>query len=497
MSLMNLPTNKVQAKTLFLSQSEPIDWNSYLQSHIINENDYAFISKFDSGDDSDKVGIINNLEAAGVEKLLSIISRMSKEQTVAYLLMRLDAILDNIYPHLKSYADKEGIAPCKFFMDLMNRQDLYISHMCCKLVSKVMALSQENLSDQDLDFYFGWIRSQILQQNQDYLQSTITCIQTFLKKDYYRQKFFNFNELSYQLLPLIKSKYGSQLQYQISYVFWLLSYNKSIAQSFASDQTIVEALSEALKNVQKEKVVRIIVATFVNVIKSVESFGYKTKLRSFNLHLINLKVPRSLDLIMENFCNLEPKNLTQKVDNQQDTSAGSKQTVVVKKKSESEIDPDLVDDCQFLSKTLYEAEATLSSFEEYMTELDTGRLDFTPVHKSQNFWANNAHKFNDNKYSMLVKLRSILESQASETRELKVACHDLGEYTRYYPIGKQVLENLGIKSHIMRLMLHKDKHVQLEALRAVQKMMVQNWEFISEKVDKERSSSFGKSMAVK
>lgn len=113
------------------------------------------------------------------------------------------------------------------------------------------------------------------------------------------------------------------------------------------------------------------------------------------------------------------------------------------------------------------------------------------MHKSQKFWRENVHKFNENKYLLLTKLCAILESTASETTELQVACHDLGEYTRYYARGKAVLEKLGIKSAIMRLMAHKDKMVKYQALLAVQKIMVQNWEYLDKNnslVDKKSST---------
>lgn len=144
-------------------------------------------------------------------------------------------------------------------------------------------------------------------------------------------------------------------------------------------------------------------------------------------------------------------------------------------------------DCDLLQAALIEAEQKLSSFDEYRGELLSGRLQWTPVHKSQRFWRENVTKFNEDKYMLLRKLGAILESTSSEPVELQVACHDLGEYTRYYARGKAVLENLGIKSHIMRLMAHKDKLVKYQALLAVQKIMVQNWEYL----DKNNSMSSG------
>ena len=74
--------------------------------------------------------------------------------------------------------------------------------------------------------------------------------------------------------------------------------------------------------------------------------------------------------------------------------------------------------------------------------------------------------------------RPTLTSTESEPVQIQVACHDLGEYTRYYPRGKAVLEKLEIKSHIMRLLAHSDALVKYQALLAVQKIMVQNWEYL-------------------
>lgn len=58
---------------------------------------------------------------------------------------------------------------------------------------------------------------------------------------------------------------------------------------------------------------------------------------------------------------------------------------------------------------------------------------------------------------------------------LAVANHDLGEYVRHYPRGKQVLETLGGKKYIMKHMQNEDPAVRYEALIAVQKLMTQNW----------------------
>jgi len=42
-----------------------------------------------------------------------------------------------------------------------------------------------------------------------------------------------------------------------------------------------------------------------------------------------------------------------------------------------------------------------SSFDEYVTEVKSGRLEWSPVHKEIRFWRENAHKLNDMNYELL------------------------------------------------------------------------------------------------
>ena len=42
-----------------------------------------------------------------------------------------------------------------------------------------------------------------------------------------------------------------------------------------------------------------------------------------------------------------------------------------------------------------------SSFDEYSTEVKSGRLEWSPVHKSEKFWRENAARLNEKNYELL------------------------------------------------------------------------------------------------
>lgn len=122
-------------------------------------------------------------------------------------------------------------------------------------------------------------------------------------------------------------------------------------------------------------------------------------------------------------------------------------------------DEDIVEDIQFLNERLqasvqdlryilkkirnlskwflYIVEFKLySSFDEYATEVKSGRLEWSPVHRSAQFWRENASRLNERNYELLRILVHLLETNR-DPLVLSVASFDVGEYVRHYPRGKQ------------------------------------------------------------
>lgn len=50
-----------------------------------------------------------------------------------------------------------------------------------------------------------------------------------------------------------------------------------------------------------------------------------------------------------------------------------------------------------------------------------------------------------------------------------------------------MIEQLGGKQLVMQLLAHEDPNVRYEALLAVQKLMVHNWEYLGRQLEKEQS----------
>ena len=77
-------------------------------------------------------------------------------------------------------------------------------------------------------------------------------------------------------------------------------------------------------------------------------------------------------------------------------------------------DPDIVEDIDFLEKKLESLMIDVSSFDEYTLEITTNRLSWSPVHKSDKFWRENAQRLNENNFFLIRYAQNIGRKKKEE-----------------------------------------------------------------------------------
>ncbi|EGG10705.1 uncharacterized protein MELLADRAFT_115473 [Melampsora larici-populina 98AG31] len=236
------------------------------------------------------------------------------------------------------------------------------------------------------------------------------------------------------LTKLVKvgSKLNAQMQYQVGFCFWLLSFDDEIARNLNKKYNVLPSLIELTRVAVKEKVIRVLVATFRNLV---------TKASEANIG--PMLVTGSLPLI---------------------------QNLASRKWSDEELKEDL----QWLKEQLQEAKARMTTYDEYSTELESGLLHWSPPHTSDEFWTENADKLNGKDYQQLKTLIRLL-SESEDPIVLAVAANDLSKYVKYCDTGKMIAQRLGAKSSVMNLMNHSNPDVKYWALVSVQQLISQPW----------------------
>ncbi|TDG46989.1 hypothetical protein AWZ03_006570 [Drosophila navojoa] len=500
-------------------RTKSINWASYMQSQMISQEDYQTISALDKS----RATFLAQNSTQVVKTMLNLVSHLSKDSTIQYILVLLDDLLQEDRSRVDQFHETSAkIKQCVWgpFLNLLNRQDGFIVNMSSRILAKFACWGHETMPKSDLNFYLQFLKDQLasnstaylqemaqlakraqtivvhshgqhgkdhhgnqyspnlvqLQQrhdlanesyrivrssavdqqqdgkcvipNNEYIQSVARCLQMMLRVDEYRFAFVSVDGIS-TLIRILSTRVNFQVQYQLIFCLWVLTFNPLLAAKM-NKFSVIPILADILSDCAKEKVTRIILAVFRNLIEKPEDASVA---KDHCIAMVQCKVLKQLSI-------LEQRRFD---------------------------DEDITADVEYLSEKLQNSVQDLSSFDEYATEVRSGRLEWSPVHKSAKFWRENAQRLNEKNYELLRILVHLLET-SKDAIILSVACFDIGEYVRHYPRGKHVLEQLGGKQIVMQHLGHEDPNVRYEALLAVQKLMVHNWEYLGKQLEKENEN---------
>uniref|UniRef100_A0A915DUR1 Methyltransferase HEMK2 n=1 Tax=Ditylenchus dipsaci TaxID=166011 RepID=A0A915DUR1_9BILA len=244
------------------------------------------------------------------------------------------------------------------------------------------------IEKEELIYYIDFLKTGLRSKDNEYLITSIRSLQSMLKVDQYRREFVQADGIAC-IMSLLNENAGFQLQYQLIFCLWCLSFNSLIAIQI-QNAGIVLRLCDILSECSKQKI------------------DDQAIVREAALMMHCCQVPL-----------LELGN------------------------AEKMEDPDLQDDVDFLNSKL-------------LSSLKMSALLMSTVQR-------------------LIKILIGILGMSGDPLILSVAAHDLGEYVRFYPSGKEIVQQLQGKDVLMELLEEQDPNVRYHALLAIQKLMVQNW----------------------
>uniref|UniRef100_A0A3Q2TF03 V-type proton ATPase subunit H n=1 Tax=Fundulus heteroclitus TaxID=8078 RepID=A0A3Q2TF03_FUNHE len=387
---------------------------------MISTEDCEFIKKFEKANSEEKQVILTKEGHQCAKTFLNLMAHISKEQTVQYILTLIDDTLQENHQRVNiffDYAKKTKNTAWSYFLPMLNRQDLFTVHMAARIIAKLAAWGRDLMEGSDLNYYFNWIKSQLSSQNlHGSGPETGTGAGT--------------------ISPSESSQYVQCVAGCLQLMLRVNEYRFAWVEADG-----VNCITAVLSNkcgfqLQYQMIFCIWLLAF--------SPQLCEQLRRYNV------VPALSDILQESV-----KEKVTRIILAAFRVSGEFFTCL----SSLHVEMDNVEQ---------------HSFDEYSSELKSGRLEWSPVHKSEKFWRENAVRLNEKNYELLKILTRLLEV-SDDPQVIAVAAHDVGEYVRHYPRGKRVIEQLGGKQLVMNHMHHEDQLVRYNALLAVQKLMVHNW----------------------
>ncbi|KAI1845314.1 hypothetical protein JX265_005471 [Neoarthrinium moseri] len=221
---------------------------------------------------------------------------------------------------------------------------------------------------------------------------------------------------------------GLQLLYHVLLVMWQLSFEaEDIGDDMDDEYDIILLYTQLLRLSPKEKTTRLILSTLYNLLSTNQS------------SLLPTAVLARLPALLQN---VGGRHLT---------------------------DPDLQEDLENLKEMLEEYTKTKTTFDEYVAEVRSGHLRWSPPHRNATFWAENSRKILEFETGEIPrKLAEIMKKPwENDKAVLAIACNDVGALVKEVPEKRQQLEKLGLKTRIMELMQDSDENVRWESLKAL------------------------------
>eukprot|EP01127_Copromyxa_protea_P000173 TRINITY_DN10165_c0_g1_i1.p1 TRINITY_DN10165_c0_g1~~TRINITY_DN10165_c0_g1_i1.p1 ORF type:complete len:459 (+),score=122.22 TRINITY_DN10165_c0_g1_i1:61-1437(+) len=423
-------------------------WSSF-ESYLSTQQEVQILKKIG------EIGVIQKNGAIVARILLVLLAKVQDGDHLRYLLTILHDLLvdqpDSIryFAELQDMKAEQGLPELPFgpLLALLERKsdDAYILSKASSILTIFLSKFSTTKSDK-VERTLAWFTKKLNERNSDptvhhRVQSKVLeNLKEILKNESYRLAFTKEGGLE----PLFKiSTYDSQrpmtgkcieVLYNALYCIWLLSFNNAV-KKFLTRPELVSNLCRLLSVCQeKDKIVRMSLSILKNLLH----------IQKNNQLMISFDLDRLLRQI--------------------------------KTKPASMADKDVVEDVEILQEALDKVKDELSSFDVYQSEVLGRNLGWSsPTHKSEKFWIENSLKIEDSE--VLPTLKEILEKE-QRSEVLCVACWDIGEFVRFHPHGKSIVQKLDIKAPIIKLLTSADTNVRSQALLTLQKVMITNWEYL-------------------
>ncbi|KAL7422849.1 H(+)-transporting V1 sector ATPase subunit H [Cryptotrichosporon argae] len=258
-------------------------------------------------------------------------------------------------------------------------------------------------------------------------------LNAILGKKQFRQAVWQEGEAISGLVKALKGNTAPQQQYSAISCLWQLSFEQVVAEGLDKKYDAVALLTNIAKSAVKEKVIRVVIATFRNLVTLAPS-----------ANLPSMFMVKLLPFVVS----LQDRKWS---------------------------DEDVVEDLDFLRDELKARLDGLTTYDEYVSELESGHLVWSPAHDSEDFWKENGVRIGSEADGKVVRrLVELLKSNSSPT-VLAVAAHDVGQFVKYGgDKSKKIIADLDGKTRVMELMTYDNPDVRYQSLIAVQRLMSQH-----------------------
>jgi len=408
------------------------NWDELREANVITFDSYDVLETYSNAQENDRLSLIaDNTERSRLAKAFtSVVQKTDKvdvlQKTLALIWQAMTESQRLIFFPNK---DKE-IEITSHLLIMLNRHKYeYILGKAAFVISQI--IKSGYVSQKHSESFNAWILENLLKIKGDLLVDVLVATKNGLYSKEFMDMFVKSHGSTMHLYKVLqKNPNHRQIVYLTVFCYWLLSFEESNhTRSILVKPNMVQILVNTLGDRLKPKIVRVALMFFQNMLVSAEAR--------------ELMVMKGLVAVLKRL---------------------SKDTWS---------DQDIKSSLSALLSHLQKDVKQMSSFEQYEKEIKTGHLQRGPVHSSA-FWKTNHKQFEKNDFALIKKLIELLAVQ-DDHETVATALYDLGEFSRFYPKGRELLDTLHGRERILYHLSSETQVVQEQALLALQKLLVKGW----------------------
>jgi V-type H+-transporting ATPase subunit H len=408
----------------------PIPWEGYVRANLLSANEAALIKSIEKEPPAKRGEIIGKNPDQYADTVVELLSRISRDDVVKYILSFAGEFAVELPEFTQSLLKRPIL---DVLVRLLQKNDEQIYLLSAQLL--VVLVNVQEAEAPIVDALVGFLANKLVSSPNVNFQ--VIGVQSFgglVGKRWYRGEFWNARQ---QVIPSIlkimtTSKGNLQLQYHTLLILWLLTFDKTCANGIVGEFEVIHTLIDIARSTVKEKIMRLAIATLVNIVNMGPNIGIPTLISHSALPLIKTLSDRKW------------------------------------------ADDELIEDLRTLGTILQEKFDSMTTFDEYNSEIVGKKLTWSPPHRSDVFWKQNIGKFKESNWKTLTQLANIISSSSDDV-SLAVACNDIARIIAELPESIKVLEKLGTKIKVMELMNYSEPEVRYEALKATQAFISQSF----------------------
>ncbi|KAL9554891.1 hypothetical protein MBANPS3_002601 [Mucor bainieri] len=249
-----------------------IPWEDYKNSGLITEDEVAMIKHVENKNVDDLGPIMSEHGLYYAALYLELMQKLARVDALQKVLILIHDMLDGNEERIALFHEAGKNAaefPFEPFHKALRIGDEFIGIQSSKILTLLICSTPQR--DVDIHEFFRWMTFQLQSQHQHVIELNVQILDALFHIPAYRQAFWKTSHAIDSLVSILKNassrNLGPQKIYELAFAVWLLTFDTEIAKNLDKKCQIIPTLVELAKSAVKEKIIRVIIATFRNLIE--------------------------------------------------------------------------------------------------------------------------------------------------------------------------------------------------------------------------------------